>query len=45
MSLLWASGAIIALGGLLALIGGRGRPRTPPPGPASVPRPRRAAAM
>ncbi|MET8991165.1 cytochrome c-type biogenesis CcmF C-terminal domain-containing protein [Nonomuraea wenchangensis] len=45
MSLLWASGAIIALGGLLALIGGRGRPRTPPPGPAAVPRPRRAAAM
>ncbi|QYC42379.1 Cytochrome c-type biogenesis protein CcmF [Nonomuraea coxensis DSM 45129] len=45
MSLLWASGAIIALGGLLALLGGRGRPRTPPPGPASVPRPRRAAAM
>ncbi|MFI6992539.1 cytochrome c-type biogenesis CcmF C-terminal domain-containing protein [Nonomuraea wenchangensis] len=49
MSLLWASGAIIALGGLLALIGGRGRPRTPPPGShgrrASVPRPRRAAAM
>ncbi|MEV4292348.1 cytochrome c-type biogenesis CcmF C-terminal domain-containing protein [Nonomuraea bangladeshensis] len=45
MSLLWASGAIIALGGLLALLGGRGRPSTPPPGPASVPRPRRAAAM